>query len=257
MGMHATFDQLGHPASDTAFIRVRAPEPEPSRERQPAAEPPVWQPAGGYARRPIRPAAVVGILVAHVAVIGALIQFDVIEIHKKKADPLVVTLMPEQVAPPPAPPEEKLKPIEPVKPQIVAPAPVVVVPQPAPVAIATVREVPPPQAVVATAPAPAAPPGPPAPITPPDASAASLKNPAPRYPLESRRKREEGTVRLRVVITADGRVKAISVAKSSGFERLDEAALETVAKWKFKPGEQAGAPVEAVGFLLIPFKLTN
>jgi protein TonB len=254
MGMHARFDQFDLPAADAPLIRVR-----PIEREQPAARSD-WQPGGGYGRRPMRLEAIAAILLVHAALLFALVKFDVIEIHKKKVDPLVVTLMPEQIAPPPSATPDKPEPVElpkPVEPRIIAPAPIVAVPQAAPV-VATVREIPPePPLVVAAAPAAVASPAPPAPITPPDASAASLRNPAPRYPVESRRKREEGTVRLRVVITVDGRVKAISVAKSSGFERLDEAALETVRKWKFKPGEQSGAPVEAVGFLSIPFKIAS
>jgi protein TonB len=129
----------------------------------------------------------------------------------------------------------------------------VTVPAPSAPVVATSPTPPPPQAVVVAPPA--ADPGPPAPITPPDASAASLKNPSPRYPLESRREHEEGTVRLRVVITVDGHVKDIDVARSSGFDRLDKAALDAVRRWKFQPGSQAGRPVEAMGFLNIPFKL--
>jgi protein TonB len=255
MGMHARFDQLDLPTGDAPFVRLRIVEQEP-----PTVEPSAWQHGGGYAKRPMRTGTIASILLAHVGLLAALIQFDVIEIQKKKADPLVVTLVPEQITPPPATPDkpEPVEQVRPIEPRIVAPDPVVVVPQPAPIPVATVRELPPEPVTVAAPAAPAAPsPATPAPITPPDASAASLKNPAPRYPIESRRKREEGTVRLRVVITADGRVKTISVAKSSGFERLDEAALDTVRKWKFKPGEQSGVAVEAVGFLVIPFKIAN
>jgi protein TonB len=253
MGMHARFDQLDLPADTVPFVRLRVVEQNP-----PAVEPSGWQHGGGYGKRPMGFGAIATILLVHAGLLAALVKFDVIEIHKKKSDPLVVTLVPEQIAPPLATPDkpEPVEPVRPPEPRIVAPDPVVIVPQPAPIAIATVRELPPEPVVAVAAPAaPAA--AAPAPVTPPDASAASLRNPAPRYPIESRRKREEGTVRLRVVITTDGRVKTISVAKSSGFERLDEAALETVRKWKFKPGEQSGVPVEAVGFLSIPFKLAN
>ena len=92
---------------------------------------------------------------------------------------------------------------------------------------------------------------------PPDGFAATLGNPAPRYPIESRRQHEEGTVRLRVLISAQGLVEDVKVAKSSGFDRLDDAALDAVRKWRFRPGTQAGTPVEAAGFLSIPFKLTR
>ena len=124
-----------------------------------------------------------------------------------------------------------------------------------PIAVTTIA--PPPVPVASAAPAVAAPPAPTAaPITPPSANASTLHNPAPHYPMDARRQKQEGTVRLRVVITVDGRVKDISVARSSGFASLDDAALDAVRRWKFVPGMQAGTPVEAVGFVPIPFRLT-
>lgn len=255
--MHATFDQFELSGRETPFMRVPSPQAARVESAPPPPAPPAWQPAGGYGGRRMRPGAIAAIVLGHAALLIAVVKLDVLTVHKPKAEPLVVTLLAEQPAPPPEPaaPTQEVKPVTPVTPKVVAPDPIVVTPQPAP-AIATVRDVPPPPAPAA-APAAAAPTIAAEPIVPPDGSAASLKNPAPKYPVESRRKREEGAVRLRVVITPDGLVKAISVARSSGFERLDEAALDTVRKWKFKPGMQAGNPVEAVGFLVIPFKLAN
>ena len=88
-----------------------------------------------------------------------------------------------------------------------------------------------------------------------DLDAATKAGTPPVYPMESRRRHEQGTVRLRVVIDTDGRVKEISVASSSGFERLDKAALDAVCHWRFQPQMQGGVAVEAVGTLPIPFRL--
>jgi protein TonB len=257
MGMHVTFDQLDLPRdhADAPYVRVAPPvvraDPIPPGSTE-------WQPGGGYGTRRPRPATIAAILLIHAGLLAALIKLDVIPVHKPRPAPLVVTLVPEQIAPPPAPPIPPAQPTQEVKAAVTTPSPIVapapIVVTPAPAQVATVREIPPP--VTAAPAAPAAPStAPPAPITPPDASAASLNNASPRYPVESRRRREEGTVRLRVVITVDGRVKDISVARTSGFGRLDEAALLAVRKWKFQPGMQAGNPVEAVGYLSIPFKI--
>lgn len=194
------------------------------------------------------------VVLLHVGLVFALVQLDVIPISRPEPQLTVVTLIPD-TTPAPPPPEEEIVPVKPVEPQIFIPKPVVVAPAPAP-RLAVTAELPPPEGIAVAAPAPTPTPGPPAPVTAPDASAASLGNPSPRYPIESRRKREEGTVRLRVVITDDGRVKEIGVARSSGSERLDKAALDTVRRWKFRPGMQAGRAVEAIGFLNIPFKLS-
>jgi protein TonB len=69
-----------------------------------------------------------------------------------------------------------------------------------------------------------------------------LDNPKPRYPHASRRLGEEGKVVLRVFVSADGDAKRVEVKHSSGFQRLDQAAEQAVARWRFVParrGEQA------------------
>jgi len=203
----------------------------------------------GENRRPSLPV-IAAIAIAHVAALYALTAFDVIA-FKKKSEPVVIDFIQEQAPPPeivpPAPPPPKDVPPPPVQPQpLIASTAQTLVPPP-------ITVVPPPPVPVVAAPAPPAPP--PAPVIPPDVDAATMNNPPPVYPMESRRRHEQGTVRLRVVITIDGKVKDISVARSSGFDRLDKAALDAVRKWHFRPGTQAGQPVEAVGTLAIPFQL--
>ncbi|MDM0011255.1 energy transducer TonB [Variovorax sp. J22P168] len=63
--------------------------------------------------------------------------------------------------------------------------------------------------------------------------------PAP-YPSESKMNNEQGTVLLRVLTGADGRPTRVEVQKSSGFVRLDQAAVEAVRRWQFKPLPQDG-----------------
>jgi protein TonB len=57
----------------------------------------------------------------------------------------------------------------------------------------------------------------------------------PIYPKESQRRREHGTVVLRVLVDPAGRPAQIQVERSSGFERLDDAARDAVAKFLFRP----------------------
>lgn len=47
-----------------------------------------------------------------------------------------------------------------------------------------------------------------------------------RYPPESKAQSEQGTVILRITVNAAGRPTAVTVARSSGFQRLDRAAVE-------------------------------
>ena len=103
-----------------------------------------------------------------------------------------------------------------------------------------VPEVPPmPASVLAEAPKPALP----SPPTPPRA-ADYLNNPKPPYPALSRRLGEAGVVRLRALINPDGSVARLEVLNSSGYERLDASAFNTVKNsWKFEPARQNGQPV--------------
>ncbi|VEB40143.1 TonB family C-terminal domain [Chromobacterium violaceum] len=71
------------------------------------------------------------------------------------------------------------------------------------------------------------------PVTEPLAHGGYLNNPAPAYPTVSREEGEEGTVRLRVHVSAQGLPQEVSVQSSSGFPRLDRAALAAVKRWRF------------------------
>lgn len=63
--------------------------------------------------------------------------------------------------------------------------------------------------------------------------AAYLQNPTPPYPPLSRRMKEQGLVLLDVYVNAAGKAEKVTIKKSSGFPRLDEAALNTVKNWRF------------------------
>jgi protein TonB len=52
---------------------------------------------------------------------------------------------------------------------------------------------------------------------------------------------------LRVLIGADGAAAKAEIGASSGFERLDQAALRAVLRWKYVPGRRGGTP-EAMWF---------
>lgn len=115
--------------------------------------------------------------------------------------------------------------------------------------------------------APVAPPaasqsGPPATAAPPAGhyegpriNADYLHNPRPEYPHSAKRAGQEGRVLLRVQILADGSAGSVSVARTSGFEALDEAAVEAVRKWKFVPAKRDGNPVESAVNVPINFNL--
>ncbi|MDG0834573.1 energy transducer TonB [Pelomonas saccharophila] len=160
--------------------------------------------------------------------------------------PVVVRLVApaEPAKPQPAPPV--------AAPQLHAPAPllieaplIAVAAAPAPPAVVAV---PPPPPTVATAPAA---PTPVFPVTPPPAlkqvpasAVRYLKEPRMTVPLMSRRLRESGVVHLRIVVDLRGQPREITLARSSGFARLDEQALQDMRSARFVPQTENGQPVE-------------
>jgi len=92
-------------------------------------------------------------------------------------------------------------------------------------------------------------------VTPPGFNAAYLRNPAPRYPLASRRAGEQGMVTLRVRVARDGHVSRVAVENSSGSLHLDAAALEAVKAWRFTPARQGADAVESWMLVPIVFRL--
>jgi len=77
----------------------------------------------------------------------------------------------------------------------------------------------------------------------------------PAYPEESRRLGEQGRVMLRVVVGVDGQVREVILLRSSGFPRLDQAALTRLRRGPFSPALRAGKAVESVFNLGVPFSL--
>ena len=65
--------------------------------------------------------------------------------------------------------------------------------------------------------------------------AETLDAPAPAYPRQALRKRQEGTAVLLADVRADGTVEKVHVESSSGFALLDDAALDVLERWRFKP----------------------
>lgn len=102
-----------------------------------------------------------------------------------------------------------------------------------------------------------APPSMPAPIVQPNFDADYLDNPKPPYPALSRRQREEGEVRLRVWVGTAGEASKVELFRSSGFERLDRVALETVQRWRFVPARQGEHAVAAWVIVPIAFNLRS
>jgi protein TonB len=66
---------------------------------------------------------------------------------------------------------------------------------------------------------------------------AAGKMPAPRYPMDARRRGEEGTVVVEFTVDASGRVIAAEAKQPSPWASLNREALRAVRSWKFPPGD--------------------
>lgn len=81
--------------------------------------------------------------------------------------------------------------------------------------------------------------------------------PLPEYPSEARLNKWQGRVIVRVLVEASGRVADAQVAKSSGYNELDQAAEEVLYRWRFNPAYRDGQPVTAWVKVPVSFKLTR
>ena len=77
---------------------------------------------------------------------------------------------------------------------------------------------------------------------------------APEYPRQALAKELSGDVRVRYTVGTDGRVKDAAVTASNPAGMFDEVALAAVRRWRFKPYEVDGQPVEAITGTVMVFK---
>jgi protein TonB len=90
------------------------------------------------------------------------------------------------------------------------------------------------------------------------ASALMTTHTIPGYPSLDRRLNHEGTVILELSIGADGSVNDATVANSSGYDGLDQAAIAWVkAHWRYKPATKGGVAIPSSLNAAVRFKLTQ
>jgi protein TonB len=166
---------------------------------------------------------------------------------------------PSRVEPKPAPSKPPVKPVMPPKPQAkaqVQPRPAAV-PTPQPAATSNVEDSLP-ASVSASA-------GNPAPANtggggdavPTQLRPAYLNNPIPEYPLAAKRRGIEGRVLVHAEVDEHGLPSVVKLARSSGSEMLDNAAVEAVKRWRFSAASQGGRSVRASVVIPITFQLSG
>jgi protein TonB len=206
--------------------------------------------SGFFTRRSLLFFVIVGIHAALVWVLNSELSSKLVQLIGGPMETTIIEELQTEDEPPPPPPP----------PDIDAPPPFVPAPD---IAIAfapdtTTTAI---QAVTNARPPPAAPP--PAPAARAPVVVLPKQDPRrgitqPEYPPASRRAGEAGTVQLRVYVLENGRVREAQVSASSGFPRLDEAAVrEATRAWRFVPGTQDGKPAAMWHEIKVTFRLTD
>ena len=205
-------------------------------------------------RNPVFLPSLMFVLAAHGALLYFLFKQQLIPPPEQLAT-LLVNFIPasrpqEQTKPEPPPPTPKPQPAKkPQSRQLVAETPVISASEPVALSFQPEPE-PAPEPVAVAEPSPVQ--MPPGPITlSSELSVACPELNAPAYPPLSRRLGEEGKLVLRVELDEGGRVNIARVVTSSGFKRLDEAAMVAVKTWRCNPPQRNGQPVRAIA--LQPF----
>ncbi|RAU22399.1 energy transducer TonB [Paramagnetospirillum kuznetsovii] len=182
------------------------------------------------------------VVLLHAGVVYALVNglgHKVVEVLRQPLETKIIVEIkppaPPKVEPPPPPPPKAAPPPKPAY----VPPPEIRVAQPVQNAITAVTEIKPtePEPVV-VAPARPAVEG----VRSAAALDASRTCRPPQYPAVSRRNGESGAVTLKFLIDVDGSVLDSSVDASSGYSRLDEAAVQALSLCQFRPGTVDGRP---------------
>lgn len=79
----------------------------------------------------------------------------------------------------------------------------------------------------------------------------------PNYPSSAKNRHLEGNVTVLYKVNADGSVDEVSVSNSSGYEILDEAALDAAREDSFAPARRGNKPVASTYSRVFTFHLTD
>ena len=246
----------------TTITRPVVPAPRPAAAARRGGPP--TRARDGLSKAQLR-GVVLAIAALHVGAGWSLLQIPAVREAVVNAAPIFVDYIappPPPVAapvppPPPAPPVQRTPPPpaplltskpSPAPAPFVAPPPPEVIPAPAPPA----------PAVAEAPPAPAAPPAPPAPAAPVRVEQVTyLFKPVLEYPARAQQLGETGRVVVRVIVDVNGLPRSVTVEKSSGYSRLNQAALAATRNARFKPHTVNGHPVEVESLIPFDFTLEN
>ena len=193
-----------------------------------------------------RTAILIGIVAFHVMLVVA-INSSLSTVILDRLPPLIKAEIIEEITkdeePPPPPPTVETPPPYVPPPDIVIDLP-------------TTTKGPTTALVVTDKPRPVAPPPSPVVKKAPEIDPRYKRRFQPDYPPTSRRLGEEGSVIVQVLVGPDGTVSDGKIQTSSGFPRLDEAALKHALRaWRFTPGTEDGKPVSVWHSVKVTFRI--
>ena len=193
-----------------------------------------------------RTAILIGIVAFHVMLVVA-INSSLSTVILDRLPPLIKAEIIEEIVkdeePPPPPPTVETPPPYVPPPDIVIDLP-------------TTTKGPTTALVVTDKPRPVAPPPSPVVKKAPEIDPRYKRRFQPDYPPTSRRRGEEGSVIVQVLVDPEGKVSDGKIQTSSGFPRLDEAALKHALRaWRFTPGTEDGKPVSVWHSVKVTFRI--
>jgi len=88
-----------------------------------------------------------------------------------------------------------------------------------------------------------------------DANLQVTRRVEPDYPPASRRAGEQGTAVFSVLVDSSGHPQEVKVQTSSGYDRLDRAAMEAIRRWVFNPAVRDSRKIAAWTSVRVKFQL--
>ncbi|WP_044041261.1 energy transducer TonB [Caballeronia insecticola] len=241
--------------------------------QSPTTSPAAFQTAPATSTSPRVIAACVAVVVMHAVLLGVAMTARNEPLPRPiEAKSITAQLISETPQPAPQPVAVETPPPKPVPQPVPKPLPKPKVkpkiePKPTPMPVA---EAPSQIAAPAPEPTPPAPPQPaPAPAAPaigkPSMDLAAPKNVAhlscniaqPDYPTMAKRRGETGTATVRLTVGLSGKIENVTLQKSSGSSRLDDAALEAVRGSACSPYKENGEAIRATATVPFVFSLND
>lgn len=212
--------------------------------------------AGFYAQKRNSPSSLALVILLHAAVLAAVIMIKGPRFIIDRAPPTIMHTYPTEQDPPPDPPPQP----RPQRPQPPTWTPPIVQTQTTTQTITTTRDPPQPIQITRVEPLP--------PLIHPDPPALPVRRAAeldprfsgelqPPYPAAEIRAQREGTVRIRVTIGPDGRVKAVARVQATSDAFWAVTVQQAMNRWRFRPATVGGRPVEDSKVMTLHFRLVD